>query len=109
MLEVRSLETSVDRAVFSPKSLRENILAAPGVLCLWLSCSNLCSRLHTMLFSVSVSSLLSLIRVLVTGFRAHWINQDNFILRSLTAFSKTLFPNKVKFTGYRGWDRETPF
>lgn len=46
-----------------------------------------------------LSSLLSLIRVLVIRFRAHWVILDDLITRSLIASTNTLFPNKVTCPG----------
>ena len=60
--------------------------------------------------SLSVSSLLSFIKTLVIGFRAHptnpsWVHVE--ILNFPSA--KTLYPNKVTFIDFRGKDMDISF
>ena len=74
--------------VFSEGSAEGSFLvprlpAALGFLALWLPHSNLRLCPHTTHFLHLSPPLLSLLRILVTGFRAYPGNQDNFSLKIL--------------------------
>ena len=71
----------------------------PSILGLWPYHSNLCLYFHVAFFFAS-SPLLSLIRTLVIGFRAHLDNTGGSHLEILTLITSAKpFPKKVPLVG----------
>ena len=57
--------------------------------------SDLCLPGHIAFPSECLRSPSAPVRTFVTGFRAHWVVQDDHISRSFTVSAKILFPNQV--------------
>lgn len=102
VLEARSLSSRCGRAAPPAAGSRGGSFLVPSFwgsqapLGLWPHRSSLCLHLHVS--SSPVSSLLpSLIRTLVTGFRAHLDNLGGSLLEILNSMTsaKTFIPNKV--------------
>ena len=92
--------SSVSRGDSFPPCLFQ-LLVVQAFLGLWLHNSNLCLCLHRIL-----SSLVSLISIPVTGFRAHLDKPGWFHFEILNYICKDPFPNNVTFTGSWGQDMD---
>lgn len=92
----------VGRAVFPPKALVEKKSALPppasgSTRGPWLGLlrSSLCLCLHAAFSSMSVSSLFSLKKILISGFRAHLGNLDLISRFQCNYTCKDFFPKRV--------------
>ena len=104
VLESRSSKSNYWQG-WSPEALAETLFL-DSLTMRWRPAALACSYSprHCLLLRPCLSPLLSLVRVLVIRFRAHWVILDDLITRSLTASTNTLFPNKVTCPGPRGQD-----